>query len=322
MTGLKTKVDFVGLSLIALGLGCLQIVLDRGEDEDWLSSAFIRTFAILTVIGISGAIAWLLYAKNPIVNIRVLADRNFAMGCVCIFTMAAILYSSAVLLPQLAQRELGYTATWAGLILSPGALMLVMFIPVLSKLILPRFQTRYIIGFGFFVMGCAMLYSHHLASDIDFRTLATMRATQSFALGFLFVPISTIAYRTIPPRLNGDAAALNTMFRNVAGSIGISVATALVTTRTQVHMGYLSQYMTPLYQPFNEAMSQLRSGLQMNGTSPGLATSLMYNNFVTQSSILAYEDVFSLCAVMAFAAAPLCFLFSSGKGGRAPAGAH
>ena len=117
--------DYIGIGLIALGLGCLQVFLDRGEDDDWFKSGFITTSAILSAIGIVGAIFWLLYAKKPVVDLRVLKNKNFALGSVCNVGFAAILYGSAVLVPQFAQQQLGYTATLAGLVLSPGALMIV-----------------------------------------------------------------------------------------------------------------------------------------------------------------------------------------------------
>jgi DHA2 family multidrug resistance protein len=319
--GQKVSTDYIGIGLITLGLGCLQVFLDRGEDDDWTSSHFIVAMMSLSAIGIAGAVTWLLYTEKPIVNLRVLKDKNFALGCMSIFIMAFILYSSAVLIPQLAQREFGYTATWAGLVLSPGAALIIFLIPIMGKL-LPIVQTRFIIAAGFFVMGFALIYSHNLTPTLDFKTLASMRMAQTIALAFLFVPISTISYVTVPKELNGDAAALYTMFRNVAGSIGISLATSLITTRTQVHLSYLAQYMTPLYEPFNETISQLRNGLMMNGTSPDLATPLMFNNFNMQAAILAYEDVFSTCSIMAFCAVPMCLLFSPIKASRGKGGGH
>jgi DHA2 family multidrug resistance protein len=317
----KVGLDYIGLGLIALGLGCMQVFLDRGEDDDWLGSGFIRAMLAMSVIGISGAICWLLYAKKPIVNIRVLADRTFALGCGAIFVMAMILYSSAILLPQLAQRELGYNATWAGFILSPGAALILLLIPIVGRLT-SKVQLRALIATGFAILGFAFLYSRNLTADIDFRTLAKMRAFQTIGLAFLFVPISTIAYRTIPKEMNGDAAALFTMFRNVAGSIGISVATALVTERTQAHQAHLSKYMTPLYQPFNDTVARTQAALQSVGAMPELATGLIYRTLTHQAAILAYMDVFFLCAVAAFAVVPLCLLFVPVKGGGKPGVAH
>ena len=203
-TGKKLNVDYVGIGFITLGLGCLQVFLDRGEDDDWTSSNFICAMMALSAIGISGAVVWLTTTANPIVNLRVLKDKNFAIGCFAIFCMA-----------------------------------------------------------------------------------------------FLFVPISTIAYVTIPKTLNGDAASLYTMFRNVAGAIGISLATAMITSRTQVRMAHLSQHMTPLWQPFNDAVGQVRH---------------------KQATVLAYEDVFAVCAMMAFCIVPFTFLFSPMKSGGARGG--
>ena len=315
----RKNVDYIGLSLIALGLGCLQIMLDRGEDADWFSSPFIRTFAALAAVGIAGAVVWLLTTKHPIVNLRCLADRNFAMGSVMIFAIGAILYSSAVLIPQLAQERLGYTALLAGLILSPGALLLILLIPIVGRLLMPYVQTRHIIGFGFFALGCALLYAHTLTPNVDFDTLALMRAAQTFGLAFLFVPNSTITYITLPRELNADGSALYVMFRNVAGSIGISLATALVTQRTQANMAHLVQYMTPLYQPYNAALAQIENALRDMGhaasTLHQAAEAQMFLQLQTQASILAYTDVFALCAIAAFCIVPLTFLFGPSKAG-------
>jgi DHA2 family multidrug resistance protein len=116
----KLTIDWPGIGLIALGLGCLQVMLDRGEDEDWFASDFTRIFAVLTAVGIVGAIYWLLYAKKPVVDLRCMADKNFAVSSLLMAGMAMILYGSSVVIPQLAQQDLGYTATWSGLVLSPG----------------------------------------------------------------------------------------------------------------------------------------------------------------------------------------------------------
>lgn len=137
----KLKIDYIGISLITLGLGCLQVMLDRGEDEDWFASHFIVLFAILALIGIVGAIYWLMYARKPVVDILVMKDRNFWVAGLLMAGMAMILYGSSVVLPQLAQQDLGYTATWSGLVLSPGAVLIVLTIPLVLKL-MPIVQTR------------------------------------------------------------------------------------------------------------------------------------------------------------------------------------
>ncbi len=310
----------MGLGLIALGLGSLQIMLDRGEDNDWFSSGFIRLFAILAAVGISGAIVWLLTTKHPIVNLRAFADRNFAVGSVMIVGFGAILYSSAVLLPQLAQQRLGYTATWAGLILSPGGLVIIALIPLVGRFLLPNIQTRFIIAFGFFSLGCALLYACTLAPNIDFRTLGLMRAAQTFGLAFLFVPNSTISYSTLPRELNGDASSLYVMLRNVSGSIGISLSTALVQQQTQREQARLVQYMSPSWQPFNETLSRMQQTITTLGQSADqahqTAVGLLYQTLTQQAAIKAYSDVFQYCAIAAFCVVPITFLFRSLEVGR------
>ncbi|MEI9986194.1 MAG: DHA2 family efflux MFS transporter permease subunit [Aliidongia sp.] len=257
-------IDAIGLGLIALGLGCLQIVVDRGEDEAWFGSTFICTMAALSAIGILGAIAWLLYAQKPVINIRVLRDRNLAISCVLIVAMASILYASAVIIPQLAQQVLGYTATWAGLILSPGAFLICLLIPLVSQLqkVLP---TKYVIMIGFGCLGVAMIYSHGLTPDVDFRTLALMRAAQAAGLAFIFAPLNGMAFSSIDKKDNGDAAALFTMFRNVAGSIGISLSTAMTTERTQVRLAHLAPHMTLLDPGYVTLLGQVRRALTQQG---------------------------------------------------------
>ena len=309
---LKASVDYVGLGFIILGFGALQIMLDRGEDADWFKSGFIQMLAVMAAAGIGGGIFWLLHTKNPIVNLRALADRNFAVGCIMISAMAFMLYSSGVLIPQLAQQHLGYTATWSGLILMPGAVALVFLIIVVGR-ILPLFQTRYFIGVGFFILGCSYVYSHGLTQDIDFPTLVKMRIVQTMGLGFLFVPISTIAYLTLAPRFNSDAASLYTMFRNIAGSVGISVATALVSSRSQVRMAYLGEHMTPLSQPYNDTLTTIAGALGSGAAATQSAMGKLYQDLIEQSQILAYTDVFAFCAALAFCTIPLIFLFSPAK---------
>jgi MFS transporter, DHA2 family, multidrug resistance protein len=313
-------IDAIGLALITLGLGSMQIVMDRGEDADWLGSDFIRVFACLGAFGILGAIAWLLYAKKPVVNIRVFADANFALCSVLMFTMAAVLYSSAVVIPQLAQQQLGYDATSAGLLLSPGALLLTLLIPLVMRL-QQMIPIKYVIVLGFVTLGAAMLYAHRLTPDVSFNELALMRAFQAAGLAFLFAPLATIAFANIRREDNGDATALFTMCRNVAGSIGISLATAMITQRTQVRMAHLAPHMTPLDQGFAVTLQQYQQAMLALGHGSDEALGRLYQTFRDQAAILAYGDIFEICAILAFAVVPLAFLLASKKGG-GPSAAH
>jgi DHA2 family multidrug resistance protein len=239
--------------------------------------------------------------------------------------MGGVLYSSAVVIPQLAQSVLGYTSTLAGYILSPGAVVLIMIIPLVGRL-MPVVQTRFLILTGFVVLGLSLVYSAGLTPDIDFFTLTMMRIAQTVGLAFLFVPISTISFATLPKEQNGAGAALNTMFRNVAGSIGISVSTAAVTGRTQVRMAHLVPHLTPLDQPYVQLLHQDTQTLIAQGQSAATAGTtamgMIYQTLRTQASVLAYSDVFWYCAILAFAAAPMALLFTNSKGGRGAGPAH
>jgi DHA2 family multidrug resistance protein len=235
------------------------------------------------------------------------------------------LYASAVLIPQFAQTVLQYTAAWAGLILSPGGIAVIILIPFVGRL-MGMIQIRYLIAFGFTIIGCALVYSSTLVPNIDFKTLVFMRTFQTAGLAFLFVPISTIAYMTLPRELNGDGAALFAMFRNIFGSIGIALATAQVTERSQVHQSYLAQWTSPFNQPYQALVAQYEQTLHSLGrvgaAAHDAAVGRVYQVFRTQAAILGYRDVFFYCAVVAFLVVPLCFFLLSPKTGSMRGGGH
>jgi len=299
--------------------------MDRGEDEAWFESSFICLMALLAFLGILGAIGWLLIARKPIVNLAVFTDRNFTAGCIMIGATGAILYASAVIIPQFAQQTLNYTATWAGLVLSPGGVAVIVLIPLVGRL-MKVLQTRYVIALGFLIMGFALVFSSGLAPNIDFGTLVMMRTFQTAALAFLFVPISTVAYLTLPRELNGDGAALFAMFRNVFGSIGISLSTAEITQRSQVHQTYLSQWASPFHQPYQALIATYEQTLRAMGRAGAavhdVAVGQVYQAYRLQATVLAYSDVFYYCAIVAFFMVPFCFLLSAKTGGGRPPGAH
>lgn len=313
--GLHT--DYIGIALIALGLGCLQVMMDRGEDDNWFSSSFIVTFAVLAYCGIVGAACWLLTARRPVVKLAVMGDRNFAVSALLIFCMFTTLYSSAVVLPQLTQQQLGYTALWSGLVLSPGAVVVAMLIPLVSALS-DRVETRLLVAVGFAVLGAGLVYSYFLSPQISFWTLAEIRIAQSVGIAILFVPINAAAFLTIRKEDTADASALFVMFRNVAGSIGISLATAMVTERTQVRMAHLASNLTPFDQGYVDALARYTQPLVQLGVAQGqqgsTATGLIYQQLRSQAAIMGNADVFLGCAILAFIGVPLAFLLSGGKG--------
>ena len=318
-------VDFIGIGLIALGIGCLQVVLDRGEDEDWFGSNFIILFSILAVVGMVLAVAWLNYTRKPIVDLGVFRDRNFSVGCLMIAICFGILYSSSVVIPQFAQTVLGYTATLAGFILSPGAVLLILLIPIIQR-IMPIVQTRLIVMVGFLVLGASLLFSSRITPNISFNQLVEIRMAQTAGLAFLFVPISVISFATLTKQQNGDGAALSTMFRNIAGSIGISLASAEITERTQAHSAHMVAHLTPFDRNYVATLAQVKQALVNLGHSSADAATraegFIYTTLHTQASVMGYADIFLGCALLSFLAVPVTLLFSPIKTGAKPGAGH
>ncbi len=317
-------VDFIGLGLIALGFGCLQVWLDKGEQYDWFDSSFILVFALLSVIGLVGAVTWLLTHDKPLVDLRLLARRNFGLGNLLIFLVGMVLYGCAVLIPQFAQTQLDYTATWAGYVLSPGALSVILLSPFVAAS-MTRVSGRTLVAIGFAIMTASLLYSSVLTPQIDFHTLVLIRTAQTVGLSFLFAPISAAATASLRPQDTNSGAALLSMSRNLGGSIGISIATSLVTSRSQVNMAYLSEPLTPLSMAYNDLLARSVHTLQGLGRSladaQSQAAGRIYQELQLQAATLAYADVFQIFAIGA-AVATLLSLLMKPERARKTGGGH
>jgi DHA2 family multidrug resistance protein len=308
--------DYIGTALIALALGSLELFTDRGEDLDWFGSNAILIAASICAMGFIFGIGYLLYTNNPVVNLRVFKDRNFAFGWIQIGIMGLVLYASAVLMPQFAQQQLGYTATWAGLVLAPGGVVLAALIPVVSKL-LNRVPAKFVIAAGGLALASSLFYSSHLIPQENFATMVTLRASQTAALSLLFVPISSIAYATLPKEQEGDAAALFSMARNVFGGIGISISTAMITESSQSSQQTLVGYLNPSYQPYNVLVHQIEQAAIGTGASATgamqVAVGQVYQILQTQVAVLAYNRVFILTGILALLMIPTALLMSNIK---------
>lgn len=322
--GMRPRIDLIGLGLISLGFGCLQVMLDKGEQYDWLYSDFIKAFAVLSVIGLVGAVVWLMTRREPLVNLRVFRHRSFAVGNLLIFLLGATLYASAVLIPMLAQSVLGYTATWAGLVLSPGALVVILALPVVAAM-MKYVAARPLIVTGFAVLAASMLYSAQLTPTVDFQTLVLMRIAQTVGIAFLFAPISAAATAPLGPTESNDGAALLTMSRNLGGSIGISVSTTLLSNRTQERQAYLSENLSNFSQPYRDLVAERTQALINLGHTAAeaqqMAVGSIYQTLQQQAAVLAYIDVFRYCAVAALIAMIASFLLRGGHV-KLGAGAH
>src|SRR5258706_1712 len=191
------RIDYIGLGLISLGLGSLQIILDKGQRDDWFDSGFIRLFAVLMLVGLIGGVIRELKAKEPVVDFRMLKDRNFAISTLAMLFLGFVLYSSTVLIPQMLQQLLGYPAEMAGLALSPGGATIMFCMPIVGFLV-SRVDTRYLITFGCTISASALLVMAGWNLSLDFKHAVLGRGLQSFGLAFLFIPINVTAFAYVP----------------------------------------------------------------------------------------------------------------------------
>ena len=237
------KIDFLGFILVAVGLACLQVVLDKGIEDDWFASDFILTFGVISAISLTALVFWEMNHDDPIVDLPLLRNRNFASAMVVMFVTGFILISTTQMLPQFLQSVMGYTATDAGLALTAGGCATLVMMPVVGGLI-RKIQPKYLIAFGLAVESLACLYLRGFNTEINFGHAALGRMFQGFGLPFLFVPITTVSYAGIPPGKSNNASALINTMRNLGGSFGISMAVGLLTRRGQYHHSRLGETFT------------------------------------------------------------------------------
>jgi DHA2 family multidrug resistance protein len=313
----STSVDYVGLGLIAVGLGSLQVVLDKGERDDWFSSTFILWFFALTVVGILGAIVWEFFHKDPIIDIRLFKNRTFAISFVMMFMIGFALFGTTVLIPQLLQTLMGYTAQSAGMVLSPGGVTVLVCMPLVGYLVSKR-DPRYLAAFGFLVTAISLYHMTSLNLEMDFWTAVKLRAYQSIGLAFLFVPINTLSYTGIPRNKNNAVSGLINLARNVGGSVGISSVTTLLAQRSQYHQQVLVERASNYNPQFRDLAASL--GNTFGGGTHGVSSAYqqIYLTLQRQASVLSYIDTVWIFAIACAAMVPLAFFMKRPTGGPAP----
>src|SRR6266481_5611406 len=235
----ETKIDYIGLGLVALGLGTLQIVLDKGQRDDWFESNFILVLAIVSAASLLFVIWWEWRHKDPIIDLHLFSERTFAVSNLLMFMLGFALLGSTLLLPLFSQTLLGYTAAESGLALMPGGFTIILLLPLVGYL-LSRYNPRWLLFFGLVVLSSSLFHMTGFDLDMDFKTLAIARMLQAAGLAFLFVPINTAAYAFLPREKNNAASGLMNLARNIGGSVGISIVTTMLDRRQQYHLNYLS----------------------------------------------------------------------------------
>ena len=302
------RIDYIGIGLISLGLGSMQIILDKGEREDWLSSNFIVVFFVLMIIGIVAGVLWELREKEPVVDFRMLKDRNFAISTVAMFFLGFVLYSSTVLIPQLLQELMGYTAQMAGLALSPGGLVIMCMMPVVGFLV-SRVDTRILLLFGCLVCSAALFVMAGWDLGLDYGHAVRARMLQSFGLAFLFIPINVSAFAYVPKEKSNMGTGIINLARNVGASVGIATVTTMLSRRSQFHQARLSEHVNQMSGAYHQLVNGTTARLiaaGANGQAAGAqAHGVLYRIIERQSAMLAFLDNFKLLGVVFLAVMPL-----------------
>jgi DHA2 family multidrug resistance protein len=304
------KVDYIGFGLLAIGLGALQVVLDKGEREDWFDTHYILVLSVISAICLIAVYFWERHHKHPIIEVRLFSDRTFLMACVMLFMVGFVLYATTLLLPQLAQTLMGYTAELAGLMIMPGGFALMMLMPVAGYL-LSKYDARVMIAAGLLMLGMAMFsMAHRFDLGTDFRTMMWARVYQTAGLAFLFIPINTAAYSYLPREKNNAASGLINLSRNIGASVGISFVTTLLTRRAQFHQSELSAHASSFNPQWNAAIQSTAQNFAASGpiVAQHQASGELYGSIIRQATMMSYLDNFWILGVAAMIVIPFVFL--------------
>lgn len=320
-----SKFDSIGLGTLAIWIGCLQIILDKGQEDDWFGAMWIRWAALILVVTLTWFIVHSWRSKTPLVNLRTLKDRNFGLGCGLMIMFGLCIYSMITVLPLFYQELLGYTAFAAGLVVGPRGIGSIIGMPVIGYLG-NKVDARYLLTFGFIGFGIMSLYFGNLTLDISPWTLLVPIVVTGFALSFVFVPITTQAYSTLRNDQIGNASGIFNLVRNIGGSIGISIAQTLLVRRSDAHQVDIVGYVSQTQYWFEERLSALTGYLTQHTAAPnaaGAAAGTLYQQLGRQALLWAFVDVFRWMSLICFACVVLVWFFKKARpGARPPAGAH
>jgi MFS transporter, DHA2 family, multidrug resistance protein len=304
-----SKIDLTGLGLVGLGVGALQVVLDKGQEKDWFGSPLITTALIVAIVVLVVWVIWEWHHPQPIVELRLLKNRNFACAVFFLFVLGMVLYGTTVLLPQFMELELGYPAVTAGMALAGGGFAMMIMMPIVGQLV-SRFDPRKLMACGFIAASLGLYYmATHLALGVDFGTVFWVRVIQVCGLPFIFIPSNVLSYVGIPREKNNQVSSLINFTRNVGGSIGIALLNTFLTRETQRQQTYYSAQMHHGNLQFDQLLAGLTSTLQSHGISAAAATQQAYARIAgllqAQASAVAYKDIISVLALLILCLAPL-----------------
>ncbi|QEE30919.1 DHA2 family efflux MFS transporter permease subunit [Terriglobus albidus] len=324
----KAKVpafDMIGFGTLCVWTGCLQIILDKGQEDDWFGAIWIRWAATFLVVSLIWFIIHSWRSRDPLVCLQILKNRNFGVGCLLILLFGMAIYSTVTVLPLFYQELLGYTAFTAGLVVAPRGLGAIVG-SVLVGQISSKIDNRILLALGFLVFGLTTLYFGNITLDISPTTLFWPIVITGVALAFVFVPISTMAYGTLRNDQIGNASGLFNLMRNVGGSIGISIAQTLLVRRAALHQNEITNFVPITGAAFQQAVQTTRLFLAGSFLGPANAAAganaNLYQQLIRQSLYWAFVDVFRLLALLCLGCVAIVWAFQKVKGKGPPAGAH
>jgi len=310
------RIDHWGLALLTVGLGCLQVVLDKGEREDWFESDFIVTLTVIAAVALTTFILVELRVAHPVVNLRVFKDSTFAAGNVIMFMGYFCLLGSIVLLPLYLQNLMGYTALWAGLVLGPGGLASLMIMPVAGMLMKRGVRPNRLLAVGLVLAAVSLTLMSRFNLQADFFSAAWPRIVQALGMGLFFVPLSAATYVNIPREQMGNATGIFNLLRNLGGSFGVAFSTTVLSQRSQWHQNMLVDRLTPFDKPFHMAVDKM---LALTGGDPSsfhdrtVALAGVYRETLRHAAMMAFNDTFWLFAWFTAALVPLTFVMRGPK---------
>jgi MFS transporter, DHA2 family, multidrug resistance protein len=310
------KIDYIGLGLLAVGLGFMQVILDTGQRKDWFGSSVIVWESVLVAVAMVAGVLWELRQKEPVVDLRLLQERNFAVSTFIMFLVGFVIYGSLVLFPFYLQTLMGYTAEKSGMALTPSGIALLLTMPIIG-LLLTKYEARWIVLAGLAFDALALFFMTRFNLNADFHTVVRARVIQGVGEGLLIVPLNAAAFYFIAKEKTGAATGFMNLARNVGGSFGISIATTVVARRTQVHQNILVGHLTPLDYRFHELLQGTTQRLVGAGADITRATQqgygLLYGVVQQQAAMLAFIDAFSLLALVILVLIPFVALMKKTK---------
>ncbi|MBZ5660148.1 MAG: DHA2 family efflux MFS transporter permease subunit [Acidobacteriia bacterium] len=310
------SIDYIGLGLLALGLGALQVVLDKGQREDWFDSHFIVILTAISAAALVTVLFWEWRHDHPIIDLRLFRDRSFATANALMFALGFVLWGTTLLIPLFVQTLMGYPAEQAGLVLMPGGLLIIALLPLVGRM-LAKFDPRPMMVCGLCILSTSMFYMSRFDLQLAFGNVVLARLIQGGGMAFLWVPINTVAYSYLPREKNNAASGLINLARNVGASMGISYVTTMLDRRAQFHQSRLASHLDPADPLVQRMLQGATSALKSQSGSQALpqAYALLQSNVQRQASMLSYIDNFHILAIIALCLIPMVFLIKKPRRG-------